>query len=142
MIALAAVTAVVSIIRRSHLPRALLPFAIYALAMCVLQVGNQNLKPLYFVSLLPPLALLSAVWIVDACSATNPRIRLVGRAVAAAAALALVFTVQQTLQSRDRSNPNGELIKSARTRRGPGSRERAHVAGRQSCRADARLLSA
>ena len=110
MIALAAVTAVVSVMRRSHLPRALLPFAIYALAMCVLQVGNQNLKPLYFVSLLPALALLSAVWIVDACSATNPRIRLVGRAVATTAALALVLTIQQTLQSRDRSNPNGELV--------------------------------
>jgi len=110
MIALTAVTAVVSVVRRSHLPRALLPFAIYALVMSVLQAGNQNLKPLYFVSLLPPLALLSAVWIVDALSAANPRIRLVGGTVGAAAALALVFTVQQTLQSRDRPNPNGELI--------------------------------
>ena len=110
-IALAAVTAVVSIMRRSHLPRALLPFAIYALAVVVLQAGNQNLKPLYFVSLLPPLALLSAVWIVDAVSATNPRLRLIGRTLAgAAAALALAFTVQQTLRSRHQSNPNGELI--------------------------------
>ncbi len=110
-IALAAVTAVVSVVRRSHIPRALLPFAIYVLAMSVLQAGNQNLKPLYFVSLLPPLALLSAVWIVDAVSAANPRIRLVARAgTAAASALGLAFIVQATFRALAEPNPNGELI--------------------------------
>lgn len=110
MVALAAVTTVVSIVRRRHLPPALLPFAIYALASCVFQLGNANLKPLYFVSLLPPLALLTAVWIVDAISATDVRARVVGRALSAAVACGLVFTVSQTLWARERANPRLELV--------------------------------
>lgn len=78
--------------------------------MCLLQLGNSNLKPLYFVSLLPPLALLSAVWIVDAISAGEQRIRLVGHMVAAAVAIALVLTFQQTLRSRGVTPPTDELI--------------------------------
>jgi hypothetical protein len=49
MVGLAAITAVVSVVRRSHLPRVLLPFAIYVVGACLLQLGNLNLKPLYFV---------------------------------------------------------------------------------------------
>lgn len=110
MVGLAAITAVVSAVRRAHLPRVLLPFVIYVIGMCLLQLGNSNLKPLYFVSLLPPLALLSAVWIVDAMSASGQRIRLVGHAVAAAVAMALVFNVLPTLRSREVATPTDELI--------------------------------
>ncbi|HZI81218.1 MAG TPA: glycosyltransferase family 39 protein [Vicinamibacterales bacterium] len=110
MVALAAVTAVLSIVRRRHLPPALLPFAIFALATCVLQFGNTNLKPLYFVSLLPPLALLTAAWIVDAMSASDVRARVAGRTFAAAAVFALVFTVSQTLRARERVNTRLELL--------------------------------
>jgi hypothetical protein len=78
--------------------------------MCVLQVGNQNLKPLYFVSLLPSLALLSSVWIVDASAAADRRLRLAGQAFAAAVVIAVIFNVQQTLRSSDRSNTAGELM--------------------------------
>jgi hypothetical protein len=87
MFALAAVTAVVSVMRRAALPRALLPFAIYSVGMCVLQVGNQNLKPLYFVSLLPSVAVLSVVWIVGAMSGAEVRVRLGRRIIAGVVAM-------------------------------------------------------
>jgi hypothetical protein len=110
MTVLALVTAVVTVVRRAHLPPALMPFAIYVLAVVVLQAGNQNLKPLYFTSLLPGLALLSAVWIVDAASATGVRARLVGKGFAAAVVVAMLFNVQQALWPRERTNPRAALM--------------------------------
>jgi hypothetical protein len=109
MAALALVTTVVSIVRRRHLPPALLPFAVFALATCLLQLGNANLKPLYFVSLLPPLALLTAVWVVDAISASDVRARVMGHTFAAATAFALVLTVSQMLWEREHANLGREL---------------------------------
>ena len=111
MIALAAVTAVVSIMRRSHLPRALLPFAIYALAMC--RAPGREPEPEAALLRVAAPASGTAVSRLDCRRVfgdqpANPADR--ARAPAAAAALALAFTVQQTLRSRDQSNPNGELI--------------------------------
>lgn len=110
MMALGVVSAVVSLARRRQLPPALLPFAIYALSVCVLQLGNANLKPLYFVSLLPALALLTAVWIVDAIRASDIRARVTGHALAAGIAGALMLTLSQTLWARERLNPSRELV--------------------------------
>jgi 4-amino-4-deoxy-L-arabinose transferase-like glycosyltransferase len=110
LIGLAAVTTILTVMRRSRLPRALLPFALYPLVMCLIQIGNQNLKPLYFVSLLPSLALLSAVWLVDTASDARPRVRWAGRVGAAAVAVALMFDVQQALRTPRRSNANRELM--------------------------------
>jgi hypothetical protein len=43
-------------------------------------------------------------------SASKQRVRLVGHAVAAAVAVALVFNVQQTLRSREVATPTEELL--------------------------------
>ena len=110
MMGMAAITAVVSIARRSSLPRAVLPFAIYAAAMCVLQLGNQNLKPLYYVSLLPPLAVLSAVWIVDALGATTVRWRVAGQVATVVVVIALVVDLGRTLTAQGRSHLQAELV--------------------------------
>lgn len=64
MSALAVFTAVVLALRRYRLQAALLPFVVYPLVMCLLQLGNVNLKPLYFVSALPPLAILAGFCLV------------------------------------------------------------------------------
>jgi hypothetical protein len=68
IVTLAVATACIWSVRRSKLPAALLPFVIYPLGFVVLQLGNVNLKPPYFVSLLPPLAVLLATATVHALS--------------------------------------------------------------------------
>jgi hypothetical protein len=77
MAALAVFTALVLARRRYRLHPALLPFVVYPLTMCLLQLGNVNLKPLYFVSWMPPLALLAAfclVRVMDEAAQHRPRV--------------------------------------------------------------------
>ena len=64
MSGLAVATAAALASRQVRLPAGLVPFAVYAAAMVILQLGNQNLKPLYYVSLQPVLAVLSASCLV------------------------------------------------------------------------------
>lgn len=101
MSALAIATTVVLLLRRWPLPRVLLPFAVYVAAMCLLQVSNQNLKPLYFVSMLPPLAVLAAYWIVQALDWMDTRrFGLVSGVIVALACSVSVMGAQSWLRPR------------------------------------------
>ena len=142
MTALAAVTAVLSIMRRSHLPRALLPFAIYALAVVVLQAGNQQPEAALLRVAAP--AAGAAVSRLDcrrgfgdqpATPADRADARRRRRGTGADVHRPADAAIPQPIEPQRRAD------KPARTRRGPRTGERAHVARRQSRGADARLLS-